>query len=137
MKKIINAVITLFFFFLMLILSILARDIHNSQIPNVTVKRLTQENFTINSTLRSGEEVTTHQKRLSIPKSIIDSGEVYVITRIYINGEERDAARLVFPQIGAENEKFYVVTSGIDRRDLVIFDSNNKLKDGDEVFIVD
>lgn len=137
MKKVINSVITLFFFILMLILTISARNIHNSQIPNVTVKRLTQEDFAINSILKSGEEVTTYQKRLAIPKNIIGSGEVYVITRIYVNGEERDAARLVLPQIGAENEGFYEVTGGIDRRDLIIYDSNKKLNDGDEVFVFD
>lgn len=121
----------------MLILTISARSIHNSQIPNVTVKRLTQDDFAINSTLTSGEEVTAHQKRLAIPKSIIDSGEVYIITRIYINGEERNAARLVSPQIGTSNEESYEVTGGIDRRDLIIIESNKKIKDGDEVFIVD
>lgn len=136
MKKIINALIILFFFILMLILTISARSIHNSQIPNVTVKRLTQEDFVINSTLQNGEEVTTIQKRLAIPKNIINSGEIYIVTRIYINGEERDAVRMVFPQIGAENEGFYEVTSGIDRSNLVIFDSNKKLKNGDEIFIV-
>ena len=136
MKKIINAVITLFFFILVLILTIWARGIHNSQIPNVTVKRLTQEDFVINSILQNGEEVTTIQKRLAIPKNIINRGEIYIVTRIYINGEERDAARLVFPQIGAENKEFYEVTSGIDRSNLVIFNSNKKLKNGDEVFIV-
>lgn len=135
MKKVINAVFTIIFFLIMLILTISARDIHNSQIPNVTVKRLTQEDFAFISILKNGEEVTTREKRLAIPKSIIDSGEVYVITRTIINGEERDAARLVFPQIGVENEEFYEVIAGVDRRDLVIFDSNKKLKDGDEVFI--
>ena len=94
------------------------------------------EDFTINSAPSNGKEVTTHQKRLAIPKSIIFSGEAYIITTIYINGEERNAVRLVFPQIGAENEEYYEVTGGLDRRDLVVINSNRELEDGDEVYIV-
>lgn len=136
MRKIINAIFTFVFFSLILILTISARNIHNTQISNVNVKRLTQEDFEFKSTLINGEEITSQHKRLAIPKSIVDKGEVYVITRIYINEEERDAARLVFPQIGTENDEFYEVAGGIDRRDFVIYKSNKKLKDGDEVYII-
>lgn len=135
MRKILNAIFTFVFFSLMLILTVLARDIHNSRIPNVTAKRLTQEDFEFKSIFINGEEIISQHKRLAIPKNIVDRDEVYVIRRIYINGEERDAARLVFPQIGTENEEFYEVTGGIDRRDIVIYESNKKLKDGDEVYI--
>jgi hypothetical protein len=128
MKKVINIILTILFFSLMLILTISARSIHHSQIPNVKVKRLTMEDF-------SGGSWT--DKRPAIPKNIIEKGEVYIIANIYINGEERKAARLVYPQLGAENKEYYEVTGGLDRRDLLIVDSSKELNDGVEVYIVE
>jgi len=105
-------------------------------LPNVTVQRLTQEEFEFTFIHEELGEITTNRSQLAIPKELYDKGEVYILTVIYINGERRDAVRQVFPQIGEENEVFYEVTGGIGRSDFVVFESSKELTDGAEVYIL-
>jgi hypothetical protein len=121
----------------MFVLTVSARDIRNSMLPNVTARRLTQEEFEFTYTVEGYEEEFAATKRaLAIPKELYDRGEIFILTVVVVNGERRDAVRQVFPQIGAENEDFYEVTSGIDRSDFVVFDSSKKLENGAEVFVI-
>ena len=136
MKRIINPALVIIFFSFMLILSTFARDIHNYLIPNVSVKRLSQEEFPVTFTIEGGQEIISYKKKLAIPKEIYDKGEIYAITEKYINGEKRNAARRIFLEVGDEYEGFYEVVSGISTSDFVITDSNKPLAEGDEVYLL-
>ncbi|MCL2634614.1 MAG: hypothetical protein FWD34_08900 [Oscillospiraceae bacterium] len=136
MKKVINIALTVVFFVTMFVLTVSARTIHNSQIPNVTATRLTREDFIIEFEYDGGTFKTT-QKRLAIKKSIYDSGEVYAVITIIINGEERDGVHRVYPEIGAENEEYYEIISGVWGNELVVVSSDRELTDGGEVCVVE
>jgi hypothetical protein len=135
MKRKINVILAAFFFASMLVLTFTARDIRNSMLPNVEVRRLTQEEFEFTYIFME-QEYTSTQSRLAIPKKLYNSGDVYVLTTVQINGEPRDAVRRAFPQVGAESGDFYEVTGGINGNAFVVMESNRVLTDGAEVLIV-
>lgn len=135
MKKTISISMMLMFFIAMFIFTLTARTIHNSQIPNVTAARLTYEDFEIEYTLESGQVMTSMQKRLAIPQSVYDKGDVYIITTIHINGEERTAVQKVHLEIGNENNEFYEVVNGLTGLEIVVINSDKELITGNEVYI--
>ncbi|MCL2018966.1 MAG: hypothetical protein FWG70_04325 [Oscillospiraceae bacterium] len=140
--RVLNIIITLIFFASMVVLTVTARDIHNALLPQVTARRLTQEDFEFVIDFEYDgipQTAVITQKRLAIPKELYNpdtSDAVFVVTTIYINGEERVGVRRVVPQTNEKNEGFYEVTGGISRSDFVIFTSSKVLEDGAEVFIL-
>lgn len=125
MKTKILLILTVLFFAAMAALTITARSIHESMIPNVTAKRLSREIF--------GD---SYVRKLAAPKALTESGEVFVITVRVVNGEKRNFAQKVQLAFGAENEAFYEITGGMMGNELVIFESDRDIHDGDEVFVV-
>jgi hypothetical protein len=136
-KKISNLILIFIFIIIMIFLTLSARGIHNARIPNVTVQRLTREEFEITRVTSDGFVHTFTQRLLAIPKDLYYSGEIFIITPIIINGERRDAARRVTVTTGeGTNENFYSVVQGIDFNHMVIIQSDRDVVHNGEVFVV-
>lgn len=122
MKKLLICV-TALFIIAMTVLTFTARDIHNSTLPHVTAKRLSQVAF------------NDYSRTLAIPKEIIDNGDVFIIGTRIINGEKRNVAQKVTLTLGLENDDYYEVIGGIIGNELIIFSTDRELENGDEVFV--
>jgi hypothetical protein len=135
-KKLLLIIVTALFFASMVILTLTARAVHNSLIPNVVAERLTRQDFVIETEQEDGYISSYTRKGLAIPKSLYDSGEVYALVKIYVNGEERDAVKRVNVEIGAENDGYYEVISGMWGNEQVVIESDAELSEGVEVFVI-
>ena len=136
--KKIPIVLTVIFFATMIFLSLSARAIHNRMIPNVTVSRLTKEDFEYVNLLDDGVTSMTNTEQLTaISKELYDSGEIYVIASVEKNGDMRTIAQAFRIEIGLDNGEYYEVKNEfLDRKLRFIVDSSEDLHDGVEVYIV-
>lgn len=135
--KKVSVILAVIFFSIMIFMTFSARAIHNTMIPNVTVFRLTHEEFKYVSTMEDGLESYTYIKQLlAIPKEIYEQGEVFTIDYQKINGEERTVARLTNIQVGDKNDAFYEVIDPFIMNELFIGYSSRDIQDGDEVYVM-
>lgn len=139
MKKT-TLIFTVIFTITMIMLTLFARKIRNYFIlPNVSIKRLTTEQFEINTVMEDGTKYTVVESELAINKEVYDKNdEFFIIEYRNKNGELRSYAKLINIVIDGENAVSYRVLSEkstITKRDYLIITSNKALSDGDEVFI--
>ena len=134
--KKIPAIITVLFFSLMIFLTILARDIHNRMIPNVTVGRLTKEDFELERTLEDGTIIPITKQCIAVPKHMYDNDFLYIIVPGEKNGDQRTFVRKISLQVGAQNDKYYEITDPFfDMSQSFIMESNKEIQDGIEVYV--
>lgn len=131
-------VLMVLFFAAMIFLTLSARAIHSKMIPNVTVSRLTNEQFEYEYFLTDGITRRTGTKQLlAIPKELYDQGNIYVIANTEKNGDMRTSAQLIKIEIGLENDDYYeVINEYFDIKLRFIVHSDEDIQEGDEVYIV-
>jgi len=92
-------------------------------------------------TREDGTELTVPSSGLSINKDIYNSimnefGGIYVLETRLKNNENRDFVRFVYLQIAKETDTDYIIEGGLSHSDFFIVESNKKLRNGDEVFVI-
>lgn len=135
MKKTINLIITVLFITCMIILTITARKVHNNMIPNVKVSRFSIEQFNSSTDKGSQKNIST-QECMAIKKKIYNQGEIFIISLEEKNDEMRAFVHKTKLVTGRESDKYYEVTNIYDPETKFVIESNQKLQDGDEVYIV-
>jgi hypothetical protein len=137
--KISSLIIAFVFIALMVFLTLSARALHHTRIPNVYAQRLTHEDFEITRVTPDGvTHVLTH-RYLAIPKALYDGGQglVFIIAPTMVNGERRNVARRVAVTLGdGINDDFYQVLTGIENNHRVIKQSDRPLVHNGLVFVV-
>lgn len=136
MTKKLTLILTIVFFAGLLLLTIFARQIHNASLPKVTTERVPQEMFPFEYVLDDGTKIAGSQQAIAVPKALYDSGEIYVVYFAEKNGEKRDFVRKTFVTVGAENDGYYEVLSGLNFSDKLVTDCEGELYDGCEVNVV-
>lgn len=132
--KKITMVISLCFYFIIFLLTIVAKKIHIASLPKVTVECL--EFVTFEREEQAKENSNMLEFGLGLPKTLYDNHEIYVISTEIMNGEERSIARIVTDLVlGRENEDYYEVLEGISNLDQVIVYSDGVIYEGEEVAI--
>ena len=134
MTKKILLIFTIFFFAVMLFLTLFSEQIHDASLPKVTVSRPKQIIFPYEYTDENGETQTGSIQKTAVPKTILESG-VYVLYSAEKNGTRRSFVRLASVQTGEERDGYVEVVSGITFSDRVVIDSSGKLCDGCEVTV--
>lgn len=112
----------LLFYAIMLFLTIFARSIHNSQIPNVTITRM--KKIEINGVMD-----------YVIPISSYHNGNVFVIETVEKHGENYLFARSIPVEAGERKEEYIIIKSGLERWHKIIKNSDREFKNGDEIAI--
>ncbi|MGN0596485.1 MAG: hypothetical protein ACI4J1_04060 [Ruminiclostridium sp.] len=134
MKKIL-VIITAVFFSGMLFLSLFARDIHNSTLPNVTASRIQQAQFPFEYTDENGNSFVGAESKLAVTAEQFEQG-VYVIYTAEKNGEMRDFIRRADIVSGQEYGGYVEVVSGITPNERIVAEYTGYLFDGCEVVIL-
>lgn len=135
--KRITIFVCVFFYVILLVLTLAARPIHNASLPRVTVGTLDFKEFDYVED-ESSDIAFRKNYRLSVglPKELYDNHKVYIIRKEIVNGEERDIAREVTNlELGQSNDKFYEVIRGISMLDQVVFTGQEYIQDGSEVYV--
>lgn len=132
MKTAITMSVTVLFFAAMLFLTVSARAIHNASLPQVTVKKLSQEQFPFEYTDENGNVMTGTKSVLAIRSELLAS-DVFILYQREKNGEMRNYVRLATIETGAEYNGFTEVLSGVGYGDKVVVNTDKELYDGCEV----
>ena len=135
MKTAITMSVTVLFFAAMLFMTISARAIHNASLPQVTVKKLSQEQFPFEYTDEIGNVMTGTKSVLAIRSELLDS-DIFILYQREKNGDMRYYVRLAEIETGAEHNGFTEVLSGIGYGDKIVVSSDTELCDSNEVYVI-
>ena len=127
-KKKLIAAVSIVFYAGMLILALVARSLHESRLPKVTVT------FQEIKTFRT-EGIDSFSPAL--PQEIAESGRLFIISEEVINGEIRRIAREAsgLETGGLSADGYREFTNGISTLTQVIVDGREGLSDGEEVLV--
>jgi len=129
-------IVSVLFYLSMIVLTVSARRIHIAGLPRVIVGYLEMERFAVLKTNEQGGEEEGMSFNLGIPKELYDNRKLYVIEKTMVNGEERNLAREVEDfELGQASDNFYEVLKGLSSIDQVILTGQDKIQDGDEVYV--
>lgn len=139
-KNIILISITVFFFAVIIILTLTARDIHIARIPHVTVMHPTREHISSNNRVLAipMDVYTVNSDDGNISGDLLSSQrEIFIIGTRIVNDEERIVVIHTTIQVDAGNGEYYEVINGLFGHELVVISSDKPLINGAEVFIVE
>lgn len=130
--------LSLTFYGIMLFLTLTAKDIHNARLPQVTANRLNKQSFTYTVTQEDGYTYEASKNREGIPKDVVDSGQIFIVTTITKEDMTYYYAKRTTVTIDTtlNNDTYYALDSSVSLRDMVILTGYEELEDGDEVYIV-
>lgn len=129
--------LSLCFYSSMLLLTVFAKNIHNTRLPQVTAARPGKQDFTYTITVEDFTD-TRIGSFTALPKAMVDENKVFIVRTV----EEEDFtyyyAKQIFVSIDTskENAEFYAVSDGIDISDIVISSGYEALIDGDEIYLI-
>lgn len=135
-KQMLHILLSVFFYGTMLVLTLIAVNVHNARLPHVTASRLGSQEFKTEVTLEGGYTREVKRLVIGVPKELVDTDSVFVLTNREKNGMTYYYCRKVKVTYSLENEKYYAVENGISSMDTVILSGYEELTDGCEVFWV-
>lgn len=129
--------LSLLFYGAMLLLTLLAKDIHNARLPQVTAERPGKQKFTYTFTSEDYTDTRTGS-HTALPKDMVDSGKVFSLKSVVKDDFTYYYAELVSVLVDTskENPDYYAISDGLDNRDMVIMTGYDTLSDGEEVFLI-
>lgn len=130
-------ILSLLFYGTMLLLTLFAKDIHNTRLPQITAERPGKQKFTYSFTF---EDYTTTRtgSYTALPKAMVDSGQVFTLKSVV----EDDFTYYYAEQVSViidetkSNPDYYAISEGLDSRDIVIMTGYETLSDGNEVCLI-
>lgn len=129
--------LSVFFYGVMVILTLLAKDIHDARLPQVTAGRLTKQSFSYTVTLEDGSTAERTGKSTAIPKELVDSGKIFTIRTVTENDITFYYAVQVSVSIDStkNNDDYYAITTPGLQNEMFILTGYEELENGDEVFL--
>lgn len=126
-RKILLAAAGILFYSAMLLLALIARRLHESRLPEVTVTA---------PVIYTAWEDDTFTTTLLLPQICAQSDRLFVIANEQINGEIRTIAREITGlSFRTASDGYCEVIGGLSMTASVIVDKTGSLSDGDEVLI--
>lgn len=129
--------LSLLFYGAMLLLTLFAKDIHHARLPQVTAERPGKQEFAYSITIDNYtlERTSFHT---ALPKNMVDADKVFIIKTVMEDDFTYYYAQQVFVTIDStkENTDYYVLSGGLDSRDMVILTGYDTLSDGEEVYLI-
>ncbi|MGN0505165.1 MAG: hypothetical protein ACI4FZ_01290 [Lachnospiraceae bacterium] len=130
--------LSFFFYGVMLLLTITAKDIHNARLPEVTAGQPGRQNFTCTVTAEDGTRREVTRSYTALPKDMVDSGKVFTL-RSVVEGDFTyyyAEALSITVNTAMENSDYYAVSDNSIFWNSVILTGYEALSDGDEVFLI-
>ena len=127
-------VLSCLFFITMITLTVIAPEVHKAMLPHVRVQKLTKEPFPYKYTFINGIARTSMHQRLAINEKYFNE-QVFLLFESEKNGTQRYFVHEASIKLGAYNNGYYELISGLIASDRIVTDTDKKLFDGSEVFI--
>ena len=131
-------ILSLLFYGGLLLLTIYAKDIHNARLPHVTAGSAEKQTFTYRVTLPDGFTAERNNSFISLPKELIDAGQVFLVKTVAENDCTYYCVHKIYVTVdeSKENADYYAIADGIESRDIVVLTGYENLQDGDEVYLI-
>lgn len=133
-KKVSLLLLFLLFYGGMLVLTLIAEDVHNARLPQVTAGRFTKEVFTYTVESEDGP-VEKERSYLGIPKEMLDAGKVFEVCSKEEHGMIIYYVKKLAVSTCIENDAFYGSDDTLLGSCRVVLEGYETLEDGDEIYI--
>ena len=129
--------LSLLFYGTMLFLTLTAKDIHNSRLPQVTTGHLGKQEFSYSVTYDNEYTKDFSGQFTAIPKELVDTGQIFIVESATKNGTTYYYAKKISLTIDTDkrNESYYAVSDSMYSYSSYILTGYETLKDGDEINI--
>ncbi|MBP1566069.1 MAG: hypothetical protein J6A58_09990 [Oscillospiraceae bacterium] len=132
----INAIFASIFFIFMLFMSIFSKELHEKNLPHVTILKVEKKDFICNFIDENGDSYSVKRRAIGIPK-YIDKNNIYIVNEDKVYGEQRYFAQKteVFLENEYYSDDYYAVSLGLNVGDKVILTSTIPLINNTEIII--